>query len=69
MDTDSLDILWGADAIGAYLNVPRRRAFYILERQLIPARKIGGSWVATRSELRDFLTGGKKAAAPAAGAE
>jgi hypothetical protein len=57
---DSLDVLWGADAIGVYLNVPRRRAFYLLERGFIPARKIGATWQSTKGELRDHLIGGKK---------
>jgi hypothetical protein len=61
MDTDSLDILWGADAIGAYLNVPRRRAFYLLERRFVPARKIGATWTSSKAELRNFLTGAKRA--------
>ena len=51
------DFLWGAAEIGVFLNIPRQRAYYLLERRLIPARKIGAAWQTTKSELRRHLTG------------
>jgi len=48
--------LWGAAAIAKAIGVSRRRAFYLLERGYIPARKIGDSWVAEASQLREALT-------------
>jgi hypothetical protein len=49
------DIIWGATSIANEINVSRRKAFYLLERGLIPAKKIGDSWVSTRSALRAAL--------------
>jgi hypothetical protein len=51
------DLIWGAAAIGAEIGVGERKAFYMLERHLIPRRKIGGLWVASRRELRTALCG------------
>jgi len=39
-------LVWGAEAIGLYLNKTTKAAFHMLERGRIPgARKIGGRWV------------------------
>ncbi len=48
-------LIWGAKAIGAEIGVDDRRAFYLLERGEIPAKKVGGKWVAERSKLRNFF--------------
>jgi len=45
------DYLHGARAIGEHLNVSPRRAFYLLENNLIPAGKLGNTWVARRSRI------------------
>ena len=50
MTTES-DYLTGAKAIGAYLGVSSRRAFYLLENKLIPAAKVGAAHVARKSSL------------------
>jgi hypothetical protein len=50
--------LWGAKAIGDELGLPERKAFYLLEKGLLPARKIGRIWVSTRKELRALVEGG-----------
>jgi len=49
--------LWGAKAIGDELGLSERKAFYLLEKGLIPARKIGRIWVSTRKELRSLVEG------------
>lgn len=51
------DVVWGAANIGREINVSPRRAFYLLERRLIPGRKIGDTWQSTRSELRAAMLG------------
>ena len=57
MDEDNdLDLLWGAEAIADAIDVPTRRAFYLLENNSIPAKKVGGRWVASRRRLLRFLT-------------
>jgi len=49
--------VWGAEAIAEVLGLPLRKTYYLLERQLVPARKVGSSWQTTRGELEDFLLG------------
>jgi len=49
------DIIWGATAIGTELGIGRRKTFYLLEKGLLPATKVGREWVTTRSALRDFF--------------
>jgi hypothetical protein len=55
------DLLWGAAEIAAELAIPERKVFHLLENDMLPARKVGGSWVASRSRLRGFF-GGEAAA-------
>ena len=54
---DSLDLVWGAKAIGQIINKPQRATFYLLESGALPARKIGSQWVASRRRLLAFLLG------------
>lgn len=54
-DRNSLDLVWGAEAIGDLLGITTRRAFHLLGQNAIPARKIGGRWVAARARLREFF--------------
>jgi hypothetical protein len=46
------DLLFGAQAIADELGIDTRKTFYLLERHLIPGRKVGGTWTAMRSQLR-----------------
>ena len=56
------DVLWGAQAIAAAINKSERSAFHLLERGLLPARKVGKIWVASRRKLLADLTGETDAA-------
>jgi hypothetical protein len=56
MQSNSLDILWGADEIGRFIGRSRRTAYWMLEKKLLPGRKIGRIWTATKSELTEGLT-------------
>lgn len=50
---NTLDLIWGAEAIAKALNLKsRRQAFVLLEQGAIPAKKVGKSWVASRAELK-----------------
>jgi len=49
--TSPSDYLHGAKAIGDYIGVSPRRAFYLCERRLIPHGRIGSMLIATRSGL------------------
>jgi hypothetical protein len=51
------DMVWGAAAIGKVIRKTERQAFYLLEAGLLPARKIGRQWSASRSRLLRAVTG------------
>jgi hypothetical protein len=54
---DEIQMIWGAAAIGAALNLSPREAFYQLEAGRIPgARKWGRKWSASGAVLRRVLT-------------
>jgi hypothetical protein len=49
--------IWGAREIGAVLNRSERKTFYLLEAGLLPAEKVGKSWVTTRRRLLALVQG------------
>ena len=49
---DELDVLRGAERIGAYLGLTARQAFHLLETGKLPAKKLGNRWVTTKKQLR-----------------
>jgi hypothetical protein len=51
----SEDLLDGAERIAEYTGWPTRRVFYLLEKGLIPAFKIGNRWTARKSRLRRHI--------------
>ena len=53
--SSSLDLVWGAHAIGREIDRSPRQAFYLLETRQIPAKKVGGRWVAVRRKLRNLF--------------
>jgi hypothetical protein len=57
MNDKRLKPVWGAEKIAEVLGVSLRKSFYLLEKGLVPARKVGGSWQSTQGELEDFLLG------------
>jgi hypothetical protein len=54
-DPFNLDLVWGAKAIGAALNIGERKAFHLLATNQLP--RVGKQWVATRENLRRFFDG------------
>ena len=55
-----LELVWGAANIGQVVNLNTRQTFHALETGAIPAKKVGGKWVAERGNLREFfLEGGE----------
>jgi hypothetical protein len=50
--------IWGASAIGREIGLDRAAAYHLLERGLLPARRIGRRWVSTRGQLRRALGAG-----------
>jgi hypothetical protein len=49
------DLLDGAEAISEFTGWPVRRVFYLLEKRLIPARKVGNRWTGLRSRIRRYI--------------
>ncbi|RWP30576.1 DNA-binding protein [Mesorhizobium sp.] len=50
----TLDMIWGARAIGALINRNPRVTFALLETNQIPgAKKIGGRWCVSLHKLRE----------------
>jgi len=46
------DLLYGAASIAAFLGIPLRKTFYLLEQRRIPAGRLGREYVASRTALR-----------------
>ena len=44
-----LELVWGAANIGQVVNLNTRQTFHALETKAIPAKKVGGRWVALAS--------------------
>jgi hypothetical protein len=54
---DDADLAWGASNIARAINVNERKCFYMLESGHLPARKVGGCWVASKRRLLAALSG------------
>jgi len=49
---EPLDLVWGVKAIAAEINRNERQTFHLLENGHLPAKKVGGRWVSSRTKLR-----------------
>jgi hypothetical protein len=56
----NLDALWGAEAIGNFLNLNTRQVFHLLHTGKLPAIKVGDKWVSTKTQLRKLIEEGGK---------
>jgi hypothetical protein len=54
------DLLWGVEAIAAYIGRNVRQTYYLVQTQKIPAQKMGALWVSRKSTIDRVLTGGAK---------
>lgn len=53
---EDIELVWGATEIGRVINRSPRSTYHMLERGDLPAKKVGGKWVAERGQLhRLFL--------------
>ncbi len=50
------DLLDGADAFVEFTGFRKRRVFYLLEKGLLPAGKLGGKWIGSKAAVRRALT-------------
>lgn len=53
--TESLGLDWGAAQIARVIGKTPRATFSLLEDGEIPAKKVGGRWVADRDNLSAFF--------------
>jgi hypothetical protein len=53
----ALDLIWGAEEIAKLIGRTTRSTFHMLDNGELPARKVGGRWVAERGKLIAFFLG------------
>ena len=54
---ETSDIVWSATAIAAVIRRSERQTFYLLENGALPAKRVGGRWVASRKKLLAAVIG------------
>lgn len=52
---DKLNLVWGAEDIARIIGRSQRVTFHLLTTGAIPAKKVGGRWVAERGKLIAFF--------------
>ena len=58
---ENSDLVWGAAEIGRVIGRPARITFYLLEKGILPGRKLGGRWVVSRKALLPAVIGEEQA--------
>ena len=56
-EATALDLIWGAAAIARAIGQTERATYHLLANELLPAKRVGGRWVASRRKLLAALTG------------
>lgn len=51
----SIDLIWGAAEIAKLIGRSPRATFHMLDNGELPAKKVGGRWVAERGKLLAFF--------------
>ncbi|MBT1155756.1 DNA-binding protein [Aminobacter anthyllidis] len=51
----NIELVWGATAIAELIGRSARATFHMLEKGELPAKKVGGRWVAERGALLRFF--------------
>lgn len=49
------DLVWGGEEIAKVIGRTARVTFQLLDKGELPAKKVGGRWVASRSKLFAFF--------------
>ncbi len=52
---EALDLIWEVSEIAKLIGRSERATFHMLNKGELPARKVGGRWVAERSKLIAFF--------------
>lgn len=50
-----IDLLWEVSEIAKLISRTERQTFHMLSAGLLPAKKVGGRWVCSRSKLIAFF--------------
>lgn len=53
--SSEIDLLWEVVEIAKVIGRTRRQTFHMLKKGEIPAKKVGGRWVASRAKLVAFF--------------
>ena len=53
--TKEMDLIWEVAEIGKLIGRNERQTFHLLATGQLPAKKVGGRWVAERSKLIAFF--------------
>lgn len=53
---ESTELIWGASAIARAIGRTDRQTFYMLDKGVLPAKRVGNRWVAERGALMRFFT-------------
>ncbi|WP_037462035.1 hypothetical protein [Sinorhizobium fredii] len=51
----SIDLIWEVDEIAKLIGRTSRQTFHMLQTGQLPAKKVGGRWVAERGQLIRFF--------------
>ena len=54
-DERQLELVWGAASIAKLIGRSPRATFHMLDGGELPAKKVGGRWVAERGKLLNFF--------------
>jgi hypothetical protein len=52
---EPIDLVWGVEAIAKLIGRTDRATFHMLATGQLPAKKVGGRWVAERGKLTRFF--------------
>lgn len=53
---ENIDLIWGVKNIAQFIGLNERQTFHLLSKGRLPAKNVGGRWVAVRSKLVNFFT-------------
>lgn len=53
------DIVWEVGNIAKVIGRTERQTFHLLNSEALPAKKVGGRWVASRRKLLEAVLGGE----------
>ncbi|MBX8814197.1 DNA-binding protein [Pseudochrobactrum asaccharolyticum] len=54
-EESTMELIWGINAIARLIGRTDRQAFHMVSTGQLPAKKVGGRWVAERSKLIAFF--------------